>query len=365
MGQVVQVNGDYKIKTGEGNDIVLDTGDRIGNVRVTGNLLVEGDTLTVEAENLNVQDNIITLNYGERGPGVTLDYSGIQVDRGTLSGDPLADPGSPAPASLVFNELNDTWQIAYGTPESSFNFDGGRLKVQQITTDNDTELSLTGRIGDLSLLGTGSPGVVTVKGVGTTGIAYRFRVTDPDDIPNKDYVDNAIQLNPTFQIVRDNSRVVAFDADDALELGAFPVGPFTSQPTENQVAIVVDNSLQAAFFNNRVELKGLTIYNEDPVPGFNIIPGDIPDAVVIQATGTNQNIKFETTGTGKVEITYALQLDNLGISPSLNSGNIRPDASALYGGPIGSGTTGIYSLNQTYRDELISKNRAILFSMLF
>ena len=364
MGQVVQVNGDYKIKTGEGNDIVLDTGVRIGNVRVTGNLVVEGDTLTVEARNLNVQDNIITLNFGELGPGVTLDYSGIQIDRGTLSGairlDPESPP-SPPPASFVFNEGNDTWQLAFGTAEGIYVFDNTKLQVQQILTDNDTPLSATGRAGDLLLLGPNSPGVVTVTGTDD----YELRVTEDDDIPNKRYVDRAIQLNPTFQIVRDNTRVVSFDVGDPLELAAFPVGPFSIQPTENQVAIVVDNSLQAAFFNNRVELKGLTIYNEDPVPNFNIVPGDIPDAVVIQATGTNQNIKFETTGTGKVEITYALQLDNLGISPSLNSGNIRPDASALYGGPVGSGTTGIYSLNDTYRDELVNKNRAILFSMLF
>ena len=64
MGQFVQTNGDYVIKTGEGADIKFDTGPGVGNVRVTGNLVVEGDTLTVSAENLNVNDNIIVLNFG-------------------------------------------------------------------------------------------------------------------------------------------------------------------------------------------------------------------------------------------------------------------------------------------------------------
>jgi hypothetical protein len=365
VGQVVQVNGDYKIKTGEGNDILLDTGFKVGNVIVTGNLVVEGDTLTVQAQNLNVQDNIITLNFGEIGPGVTLVYSGIQVDRGTLSGVIGADPLSPPPASLTFDEASDAWQISYGTPESNFNFNNSRLRVQQILTDNDTELGATGRNGDLLLLGTGSPGVITVKGTSTTGIPYSSRVVDDDDIPNKRYVDDAIQLNPTFQIVRDNTRVVAFDNQISLDPGVFPIGPIPSQPAENQIAVIVDNDIQAVFYRNRLEYKGLTIYNEDPVPGFNILPGDVPNAVVIQATNTNANIKLETTGTGKVEITYALQLDNLGISPSINSGNLRSNSSALYGGPVGSGTTGIYSLNQQYRDELVNKNRAILFSMLF
>lgn len=350
MGQVVQVNGDYKIKTGEGNDIVLDTGVGIGNVRVTGNLLVEGDTLTVSASNLNVNDNIITLNFGETGPGVTLEYSGIQVDRGTLP-----------PGSFVFNENDDSWQISYGSPESGFAFQNTNLKVQRIITDNDTVYAPSGRGGDLILLSDISPGVVTLGEV----TDYKDRVTRANDIPNKEYVDTAIQLNPTFQIVRDNTRVVAFDNQIPLDSEVFPVGPYSSQPSENRVSVVVDNDIQAEFYNNRIEFKGLTVYNEDPVPGFNILPGDIPNAVVIQATNTNANIKLETTGSGKVEITYALQLDNLGVSPSINSGNLRSDASALYGGPVGSGTTGIYSLNQQYRDELINKNRAILFSMLF
>jgi hypothetical protein len=350
MGQVVQVNGDYKIKTGEGNDIVLDTGFGIGNVRVTGNLLVEGDTLTVSASNLNVNDNIITLNFGETGPGVTLEYSGIQVDRGTAT-----------TASFVYNELNDAWQIAYGSAESGYRFENTILKVQQIVPDNDAD-SVSGRKGDLVLLGNNSSGVVTLANVAGS---YAARVTRPDDIPNKEYVDTAIQLNPTFQIVRDNTRVVAFDNQIPLDVSIFPVGPYSVQPSENKIAVVVDNDIQAEFYNNRIEFKGLTVYNEDPVPGFNILPGDIPNAVVIQATNTNANIKLETTGSGKVEITYALQLDNLGVSPSINSGNLRSDASALYGGPVGAGTTGIYSLNQDYRDELVNKNRAILFSMLF
>ena len=58
MGQVVQINGDYTIKAAEGGTIRLDTGPNVGNVRVTGSLLVDGTTLTVNARDLNVKDNI-------------------------------------------------------------------------------------------------------------------------------------------------------------------------------------------------------------------------------------------------------------------------------------------------------------------
>ena len=95
MGQFVNTNGDYSIKVGEGRSITLNTGVGVGNVRVTGNLIVEGDTLTVSAQNLNVEDNIITINFGETGAGVSLEYSGLQVDRGTATN---------GPASFVYDE---------------------------------------------------------------------------------------------------------------------------------------------------------------------------------------------------------------------------------------------------------------------
>ena len=49
MSQVLQTSGDYKIKTSRGGTIVLDTGASIGEVRVTGDLIVEGETVYIQA----------------------------------------------------------------------------------------------------------------------------------------------------------------------------------------------------------------------------------------------------------------------------------------------------------------------------
>jgi hypothetical protein len=336
MGQFIQVNGDYNIKTGEGQSITLDTGPGVGLVRVTGNLVVDGDTTTVSAENLNVKDNIITVNFGETGAGVTLRYAGIEVDRGT-----------EASNRLVFDEDDDSWNIlaAGGFAES-------QLRLRKILTNADTDS------GDLTLIGEGL-GVVKVLGT-TTGIdranAYETRVTDPDDIPNKAYVDNAIQTSPTFQFVRDDTRAVAFDLDNPIDVGLFPVGPYFSQPSESQVAVIVDDSLSAVFFKNRARIGGLVFYSEEPTP-FNPL---LPDASVIQTLDTNANIKLETNGTGKVEITYALQLNNHGVTPAEVA-----NTSLLYGGPVDSGTTGVYYTNEETTDELIGKNKALVYSMIF
>ena len=331
MGQFIQVSGDYNIKAGEGATITLDTGAGVGETRVTGNLVVEGDTLYVSVENLNVDDNIITVNYGESPthPGVTLRYSGIEVERGSLEN-----------VSLLWDENDDTWNLKEGA-----GYNTSKLRLKEILTNADTDS------GDLTLIGTGT-GVVKVAG--TT--AYELQVTDDDDIPNKKYVDDAIQTNPTFQILRSDTRVSAFDISSPIPSGLFPIGPYFVQPAESLIGVAVDNTIVAQFFRNRVQFSGLNFYLEDPTPDNPLIP----DASVLQTVNTNGNIKLETNGTGKVQITYALQLDNPGTTPAAVN-----NASLVYGGSVGAGSTGVYFRNTIKNDELISKSKALVFSMIF
>jgi hypothetical protein len=74
MGQVLQTNSTYKIKTYDGstpaNSITFDTAE----VHIVGNLVVDGTQTTVNVDDLAIKDNIIKLNQGETGDGVTLQY---------------------------------------------------------------------------------------------------------------------------------------------------------------------------------------------------------------------------------------------------------------------------------------------------
>lgn len=370
-GRIVKTSGDYSIVTGEGNTITFDTGPNVGTVRVTGNLVVEGDTLTVEAQNLNVEDNIITLNYGEPGPGVTVGdgYSGILIDRGVDGG----SSALPKP-SFLWDEGLGGWQLALGTSETGFNWSSSKLKLKEILTDSDTD------DGDLLIIGAGT-GVMKVIGT----INYENQVTHDDDIPNKRYVDDAIQSNPTFQIVKDDTRVIALDVNDPLDAAEFvpPIGPYSAMPTQSEVAILVNNRRIAAFRDNHIEFTGLTIFTEDPVltdiadpaGGNPPAPGGFENqnAVVIQADNTNTNIRLETNGTGRVVITYTQSFEHHGLSPSAVT-----LSSQIYGATPGAGTTGLRFINTRpskeldgtinasfTNDELVSKNRALLFSMLF
>lgn len=336
MGQFLQVNGDYNIKTAEGGNIKFDTGPGVGEVRITGDLVVEGDTLTVSAENLQVQDNIITLNFGETGAGVTEGTSGIEIDRGTADN-----------VYLLYQESDDTWNFKTGT-----GYDSSKVRMTALLTNPDTVNPTTARAGDLTLIGTGS-GVVSVKGT----LNYELNVTDDDDVPNKKYVDDAIQTNPTFQVLRGDTRVSAFDVGNPLDPGLFPIGPYGVQPTQSQVSVVVDNTIMMECLTSGIKFGGLNFFVEDPT---NPLSGLTPDAAVIQTVNSGANLKLETNDTGRVQITYALQLDNHGLTPGAITGT-----SILYAGTVGPGTTGVYFVNSSKNDELIGKNKALLYSMIF
>ena len=54
-----------------------------GAVTINGDLTVTGTTTTVDSTEVTVADNILVLNSGEVGAGVSLGSAGIEIDRGT------------------------------------------------------------------------------------------------------------------------------------------------------------------------------------------------------------------------------------------------------------------------------------------
>jgi hypothetical protein len=350
MGQFLRVNGDYNIRAGDGAKITLDTGPAAsgGSVRVTGNLVVEGDTFNISTTNLTIEDNIISLNTGEVGPGVSLVYSGIEIERGNTSS---ITPQNNA--SFLYDESTDSWILAHGSAPGPFNFDASSLRLKQILTNSTTDS------GDLTLIGTGT-GVAKV--IGTDN--YENQVTHDDDLPNKKYVDDSILNNPTFQIVAPQSqdtKVVIADKEitpntsgTAGSLAYFTATTTHSTYGESAVSIIVDNLLVGQFYANRFEIGDLEI-------------GGGPDRneITSRASITNENIYVRTQGTGKLQTNYAIQVENIGVIPSYVSNSVL-----LYAASPSIGTTGLYFVNDSaevakQNGELISKNKALLFSMLF
>ena len=356
MGQFVYTNGDYNIKSKEGARITLDTGPGVGEVRITGDFVVEGQSTVVSADDLKVKDNLITLNDGETGAGVSLVYSGIEIDRGT-------EPN----ALFLFDEANNTWILADGSVggvSTTLNYSTtSSLRLRQILTDPNTD------DGDLSVITTGT-GVIKVAG--TTN--YELQVTDDDDIPNKKYVDDAIQNQPTFQILADPpaynpitggptlpnsaSRVIITDVN--VNIGNQTSEEYFTDNTgyitngQSAVSVLIDGQLNSQFYQARTEIFNLEIANVGGAPRLSTKDGL-----------TNVDIKFRTQGTGKVAINYALQLDRQLTAPAPVS-----NSTVVFSGTPSIGTTGLYYVNDSAEarlqsGELISKNKALLFSMIF
>jgi hypothetical protein len=73
-----------------------------GNVYVSGNLIVNGSTTTVNSNVVNVGDSIITLNSDEAG--TPSQNGGIEIERGTSSN-----------KTLIWNETDDKWTVGSET----------------------------------------------------------------------------------------------------------------------------------------------------------------------------------------------------------------------------------------------------------
>ena len=111
MASVKKFNGNLIVQTpfgtGINSNITLDT----DFVYITGNLWVRGNTSQISSNTLSITDNIITLNDGETGNGVSTlgTTAGIVIGRGTAPGGNV---------ELRWNETTKTWQISGATAGS-------------------------------------------------------------------------------------------------------------------------------------------------------------------------------------------------------------------------------------------------------
>lgn len=67
-------------------DLVAVDNVQVGkNLTVTGDLTVNGERVVIDTEHVRASDNMIQINYGETGSGVTAGIAGIEVDRGDMT----------------------------------------------------------------------------------------------------------------------------------------------------------------------------------------------------------------------------------------------------------------------------------------
>lgn len=135
MAVVKNLNSNYTItnKVNPLANVIIET----HTVFVNGNLLVGGNTTQVTKTDLSVSDNLITLNKGETGSGITLGTAGLEVDR-----------GSAANVQLIYREEYQRWSLTNdGTTYANIAFSTGSSTLS-VYDDKAPQLG-----GDLDTLG--------------------------------------------------------------------------------------------------------------------------------------------------------------------------------------------------------------------
>ena len=332
MSRVLKVSqGDYRIQVQGGGNIILDTGDSTGVVTVTGNLDVKGVTTTVESNNTTIQDNVLQLNVRTNSDP---DYSsaGISSLLGGTAGIEILRGTAPA-ARLVFQEgtthydstsnTNVSGTFVLETRDVSTNSVAlSGLQLRTITTDGTADL-----IFDLQ----NQNSVIRIA----NSTDYHLSMMDDNDIPNKKYV---------------NTYVAAVGGVASVDTMHYPL-------TTTPYATIINTTSSTIDFI--IGPTGTTPTAQVSSSGFAVnnilIAGDT-------ITDTSLNNLTLTSASNKINIDAVLSLQNQSVTPGAVSG-----FNQLYTRTTeGAGRTGIFFVNNTPNaDELVSKNRSLLFSILF
>ena len=339
MARVLRVgNSDYKIVVENGGTITLDTTDtaedKAGTVVITGDLEVKGTTTTVDSTVVTIADNIIVLSKDNIASGLpaSLNFrSGIEIERGSL------------PNALFVYDEQISWTLGGTSGQGTFTFEQGGntvpIKTSGIVSGSTLyvqpgagTISVTNTVNYEERVWTYTAGVITDLGSGV--------VQDDDNIPNAkavvDYVDyffgsafqDRISENDTYVETRD----------------------FQTTGLESTVEIGVNSVASANFFDNRVEFLEIKIQGSE-----------------ISTTASNSDLLLNAPGTGSVKVKDILEITETPSDDDILSNPTAPvEGVKIYSKTEAEGGSGIYIVNKSNtQDEIITRNRALVFSMLF
>lgn len=418
MSKIVRVqDGDYKLivgSTSSPGNIILDTSPRLGDdqttlqgkVIITGDLEVLGNTTTVNSETLTIKDNIIFINDGETQAGINSgvdNVAGLEIVRGTKSN-----------VRLLWDEnvtsYNTENLLQSPDVDGSFVFADTTGKLRAITTNsistNGGNLNLIGEIGS----DPNNPPIVTVEGV----TAYERGILDENKF-------DLLQINELSRT--SNIATIKTNLPHSLATGNLVDVKCPQFPEFNVIlkSVTVIDSItfsydnpgldQPVIINNIGNIDGIGVITRDPIKNPFGIPNikaiddyfrNFASNVLSVSRIADNDTSVETIDSeGTSEITFivdsvlqakisnsGLTVDNITINNNniINtniSDNILVDSklslafknqdptftlgySTLYAKNIpGPGGTGIFFVNQSKTDdELISKTKSILFSLI-
>jgi hypothetical protein len=348
MSRFVKVSDkDYKLSVDTGSvspngTITLDTGNQIGTVVITGNLLVQGETTTTETTELRIEDRIITLNFGDAGPGITHSsgLAGIEINRGT----------GQDKATILFddNSTLDEFSFKLGPTLTS-------IKTSGVTT-NGSDLQLLDFTSTARLSVAGAPDYERrILNYDLFGELINLLFQDPDYIPNikavADYTNKFFELSPPFKI----QDSVVIDGAPVLYDSLLEIHDSQADGGVSNLELQLDGFLNAIWYPDRHEVQNIRIAD-----------------TTIRPIVSNTDLILQSDGAGSVTVDDTLKLTLVSEDPNPTSiepgigGPFGPDGIKIYAKSQAQGGTGVYFVNtQDTRDEIASRRKALVYSMIF
>lgn len=341
MSKFLVVNdGDYTLKVQSGGNITLDTGVSAGAVTITGDLIVQGDQTTINTQELDVEDSIIRVNKNDSTPGgVASPGAGMEFYNGLGGGTANGDDDQTAPMFLFTKDFNHSYWgttgnlIQNGTfilRSKSSNTDLIGLRTHNINSDTGIVLE------------PGASGTIRIEKTN-----YETYLSNDNDIPNKKYVDdeiNAIVIGAAFpRISEGDSEIRIFDN--------------STTGNDTRINTVIDGTLKSFISKDYFDVYSTTINLADVRIEQN----------EISTNSSNEDLVLSAPGTGSVKVSDSMIITT---RPSVLDPLADPVYSTegvkLYAKAPGVGDSGLFFVNTNdERDELISKQRALVFSHMF
>jgi hypothetical protein len=339
MSRILKVsNSDYRIKVKDSGSITLDTGLSLGTVFVTGDLVVKGNTTTINTTQTTIEDRIITLNKSTDG-GPQDSTAGILDIGGTRQSGIEINRGTSSKAQLLFDENVSHYDpIVAGSIAGTFvirTADGvlSGIRLASISPPDsfDMVFDMNNSLTKLKIVNITPANYVALL---DNTIPLSADTAEDNFIPNKKYVTSYVSATGGQANV-DNFHYIS---DPASTRG---------QAYSNYIKFTVSGQERA-----RITIAGLSVDN------VNLYQNTVSN------TSALNNLVLTSSTTNQINIDSILNLKVQASNPSSVSGYgliYAKDPGTGIGTP---GKTGLYFVNTLTSDELISKNRAVLLSIL-
>ena len=326
----------FQLADGAEYNIVLGNN---GALNLTGDLNVTGNVTQTEVNEIVVTDNTIRLNNGQTGSGISAGTAGIEIDRGT------ADD-----AEWLFDESLITFR------------DGGQFAgafTAQLANNEPVTIYASGlasRPGDDIYI---KPDNGTIK-VAESGIEQYerrvFQYTGDDITPNPSNPNGLVDPFSQNIVINVQSMIdyvngfYTYNFQDRITVG--DTSPTSVRIFDQEAAILetsriefsVDDSLSTTLYETRLEVFDVKIEDN------TISPISISGDLVLTGGSVSGNVQVD----GYLSLTEEVDPD----APS--------EGSLLYSKTLGDGGTGVYFKNTDgTQDELVSRNKALLYSIIF